>query len=270
MTNENDAAPQPRLGGCGLRWHTRRHTKGGWVGAASSSLVRPPGHPGGEMPGDRHPACQPGGGAAPPPAQTYSRRRSPWTRRANETTWATSGRAPLMSAHVHMSERPCAPTTPASSAQSGTLDPRRRRQAFRIFIGLSLLAVSAPGVHRAKRQAGLLLICVCGSAASSLGGSGAEREEGIPAGRRQTGCLGFLKLASLRPVRPPSADAHVVASRNSSENAVSDPTYEANYRNDLQLSGPVPIDDALTVKLQACVWAAVSSTAVSQLVSVAV
>jgi len=33
MTNEKDAAPQPRLGGCGLRWHTRRHTKeGGWCG----------------------------------------------------------------------------------------------------------------------------------------------------------------------------------------------------------------------------------------------
>jgi len=38
-----------------------------------------------------------------------------------------------------------------------------------------------------------------------------------------------LKLASLRPVRQPSVDAHVVASRNLFENFVSDPAYEANY-----------------------------------------
>jgi len=151
-TNHNDErerrSPPAKAGG--LRTplaHTTPH-QGGWVGAASSSLVRPPGHPGGEMPGDRHPACQPGGGAAPPPAQTYSRRRSPWTRRANETTWATSGRAPLMSAHVHMSERPCAPTW----AQSASLNPCRRRQAFRGFcMGFSPFERSGT-VHRAKRH----------------------------------------------------------------------------------------------------------------------
>ena len=52
----------------------------------------------------------------------------------------------------------------------------------------------------------------------------------------------FQELVSLRPVRPPSADAHVVASWNLSENAVSDPTYEANYRAGLRLSGPVPLE----------------------------
>jgi hypothetical protein len=52
--------------------------------------------------------------------------------------------------------------------------------------------------------------------------------------RRLRNCLKTLKLAYLRPVRPPSVDAHVVASRNLSENAVSDPAYEANYRTGLQ------------------------------------
>jgi len=42
-----------------------------------------------------------------------------------------------------------------------------------------------------------------------------------------------LELASLQVVRPPSVDAHVVASRNLSENLASDPTYEANYRTGL-------------------------------------
>jgi len=57
------------------------------------------------------------------------------------------------------------------------------------------------------------------------------------------GCPDSLKLASLRPVRPSSVDAHVVASRNLSENFVSDPAYEANYRTGLHLSGRVPIED---------------------------
>ena len=60
---------------------------------------------------------------------------------ANETALADSGSGPpLMSAHVQTSERPWA----ATWAQSASLNPCRRRQAFRIFIGLSLLALSAP------------------------------------------------------------------------------------------------------------------------------
>jgi hypothetical protein len=59
MTNEKDAAPSQGSGAADSAG-THDATPRGVGGAALSSLVRPPGNPGGEMPGDRHPACQPG------------------------------------------------------------------------------------------------------------------------------------------------------------------------------------------------------------------